>query len=106
MIDKEKIREALQDIKIFDLEKTFGVDILKDLAEQYLAGKLVEPMSEEEIKKMINEWTVVSVIKNGKEIWNCNGLETEISKKEKLTAEIKSINTKALVGHIGKREEK
>lgn len=62
MIDKEKVREAIawafpvNDYNTNDNKK--AIEILVKLAELYLSGKLIEPMSKEEIGRIIKNHNV------------------------------------------------
>jgi len=96
MIDKEKVREAVELLRGTEKKKPINIlsalydakDIIFNLAEMYLSEKLVEPMSKEEIEKIIKE-----LLSNaGLCIVEING-----------GAEVKSdFLAEALVGKIGK----
>ena len=68
MIDKEKVREAVEFIRKkenweklvgqFDFATAENIRNLLQLAELFIAGKLVEPMGEDVIEKIISETNV------------------------------------------------
>jgi hypothetical protein len=52
------------------------------------------------IRDIIGSRTILSIKKNNKEIWTCNGKKTKESKELKLKAEIKSVSVDDIVNEI------
>lgn len=108
MIDNEKIREAVSFIKNennfyklvghFNFRTADAIRNIFALAELYLAGKLVEPASQEEIEKIINQLKNLSTL---------IGVRYDIGIPEHLAREAVNVTIpnviKALVGKIGKK---
>ena len=63
-ISVEKVREAIDKLRKHDEVDIDVLNTFEELAEQYIAGKLISPMSVEEIEKIIRE-EVVSHIADG-----------------------------------------
>lgn len=53
-----------------------------------------------QVMSAISENTIYGVLKNNKLVWNCNGLETKISKIENLTGTIIRANEELIVERI------
>ena len=54
MINKQIISQALNDIKLFGID-VYGMSELEELAELYIAEKLVEPVSNERLQNLLYE---------------------------------------------------
>ena len=54
----------------------------------------------EVITDIISAWTIVSVLKGGKEIWNCTGKETKESRNGKIEGRIKHIYAEQIIKEI------
>lgn len=53
----------------------------------------------DDLTDIINTYTIISVLKDGKEIWNCAGKETKLSQELKITADCR-IYVKSIVVEI------
>ena len=90
---------------VFSYEKNYGkaFNILLSLAQSYLAGELVEPMNEEEIKKLLPE-KEYCLKGNHKEL-NNTGFGCDECVHKAYVNKIIDKCKDALVGHIGKPTE-
>lgn len=52
------------------------------------------------IRDIIRQWSIVSICTNDKEIWDCNGKETPLSREYSLSGNIKNIEVDEIVKEI------
>ena len=104
MIDKKKIikwKKSIEHIKGLYGYVTESDDLLLQFCEQYLSGKLVEPMSESEIIKEISSIRsrIVEIKGYGLDEWSppCENLSYLIKKIDGLA--------QSIAGKIGKEEK-
>lgn len=53
MIDKIKVKEALEKLRKMDEFEITALNTFEELSEKYIAGEICEPMSKDEIEKII-----------------------------------------------------